>query len=368
MRRATAAAGLALPFPCTANPAAKKTKETRMPSIPQTALSARHWRTPLRRLGAALVPATLATLAALPISAAAQAWPQRPISLVVPVGAGTSADVVARTLQQKIVDNWGHPMIVENRVGNGGVIGMEYVARAKPDGYTIVLCGTSQLLTPIVTKTGYDVPRDFTGIAYAGMVRYAAAVPNSLPVKDLKELVALARARPGKLNYAALIGTVPHFMGEVLKAETKTDIMMIPYNSTTDAQTDVVAGRVEIWFTPLTSALGFAKEGRIKVLGVSSDKRAPLLPEVPTMAEAGFPSLDVSVDFFILAPTGTPEPIVRELNAQINRAMNDAGVRGKMTGAGVEYKVGTVAEVTTATRSETTRWTKVAKDANIRLQ
>ena len=324
---------------------------------------------PVRASRSALRPLMGALLlAATPLAALAQAWPARPVSLVVPIAAGSAVDVIARTVQQKLVENWGHPMIVENRVGNGGVIGMEYAARAKPDGYTIVLCGTSQLLTPIVSKVNYDVVRDFAGVAYMGSVRYAAAVPASLPVGSMKDLVALARSQPGKLNYAALLGTVPHFMGEVLKHETGTDIMMIPYNSTTDAQTDVVAGRVQVWFTPMTSTLGFAREGRIKVLGVTSDKRAAVLPNVPTMAEAGFPALDVSVDFFLLAPTGTPPAILKELNEQVNRAMNDAGVRGKLAGAGVEYKVGTVEEVSAATRSETAPWTRVARESNIRLQ
>jgi tripartite-type tricarboxylate transporter receptor subunit TctC len=316
----------------------------------------------------AVLALTMGAFALAAGDAGAQSYPSRPITFLVPYGPGTGNDVIARIVAQKVMENWGHLIVVENRPGAAGSIALEATARAAPDGYTIVIASTSQIVFQHASKVRYDMGRDYASISLPGSLPYVVAVSSASPARSLKELVAMAKAAPGKLNYAGQIGGVPQFMGEMLKAAGGIDIAMVPYKSSTDAESDVVAGRVEILFTTLATAVTLAKGGKIRVLGIGGNKRAAVLPDAPTMAEAGFPALDASVDFFILAPAATPKPIVAALSSEIVKAIGAKDVRDKLAAAGVEPKGSGQEETDALLKSEVARWGKIVKDSGVRVE
>jgi tripartite-type tricarboxylate transporter receptor subunit TctC len=297
----------------------------------------------------------------------AQAYPSKPISFIVPFGPGSGNDVIARIVAQKVGENWGQPVVVDNRPGASGGIAMEITAKAPADGHTIVIASTSHIVNQFVSKVRYDIVKDFAPVSQTGALPYVVAVTQASPVKSMNDLVAAAKSKPGKMNYAAVPGGVPHFMGEMLKSARGLDIVMIPYKSTTDAEIDVIAGRVEIWFTTIASALPLAKGNKVRVLGVSGVKRSALLPEVPTMAEAGLPGVDVTVGFFFLTAAATPKPNVNALNREIVKALDVQDVRDRLAAAGVEPKSSSPEELDALLRSEVARWGKVIKDSGVRL-
>jgi tripartite-type tricarboxylate transporter receptor subunit TctC len=312
-------------------------------------------------LSSAAVAAWLAS------AASAQGFPQKPVRYLVPFGPGGGNDVVARIVAQKLTENWTQPVVVDNRPGASGGIAMEMAANAPADGYTIVLPSTSVLINQLVSKVRYDMTRDFAPVSLSGSLPYVIAVTSSLPATSVNELIALAKARPGKINYAATPGSLQHLLGETLKVEKGIDIMMIPYKSSTFATTDVIAGLVEIWFTQMSTGLPQARAGKVRILGFSGEKRSPMLPDVPTMAEAGVPTLNATASFYILAPAGTSKTIVDALNAQIVRAFASDDVRARLFAAGFEPKSSTPDELGAILRSELARWGKIVKQAGIRL-
>jgi tripartite-type tricarboxylate transporter receptor subunit TctC len=209
----------------------------------------------------ALLPAAAFGLAAAP--ALGQTFPSKPITFIVPYGPGTGNDVIARILSNKVSENWGHPMVIDNRPGAAGAIGTDLTAKAAPDGHTILIGSTSQILNQFISKVNYDTLRDFAPVIVPGTLPYVLAVPNASPAKSIKELVAFAKSRPGKVNYAGTFGSVPHVMGEMLKSAGGIDIALITYKSTPDAIPDVLANRVDIWFTTMASAVPLAKAGKV---------------------------------------------------------------------------------------------------------
>jgi tripartite-type tricarboxylate transporter receptor subunit TctC len=286
---------------------------------------------------------------------------------VVPFGPGSGNDVIARIVAQKVTENWSQPVVVENRPGASGGIAMEVTAKAPPDGHNVVIASTSHIVNQFVSKVRYDIVKDFAPVSLTGALPYVLAVTQSSPAKSMNELVTLAKSRPGKMNYAAVPGGVPHFMGEMLKSARALDIVMIPYKSTTDAEVDVISGRVEIWFTTLASALPQAKGNKVRVLGVSGDKRAVTLPDVPTMAESGLPSVDVIVGFYFLTAAATPKSNVTALNREIVKAIDTRDVKDRFAAAGVEPKSSSVDEIDALLKSEVARWGKIIKDSGVRL-
>lgn len=319
-----------------------------------------------RALVAALLPIAALTLSAGP--ALAQKFPTKPISFIVPYGPGTGNDVIARLISQKIGNNLGQSMVVENRPGAAGAIGTELVAKAAPDGHTILIASTSQLINPYVTKVRYDILKDFTPIIVPGVLPYLLAVPAASPAKSMKELVAVAKSNPGKYNYAGSFGSVSHFMGEMLKSAGGIDIALITYKSTSDAVADVLANRVQIWFTTMATGVPLAKGGKVRVLGVAGDKRSPVLPDVPTMAEAGFPTLDVSASFYILAPAATPRAVIGTLNGEIGKALAAPDVKEKLAASGVEIKGGTPEEASARLKNEVAMWGRVVKESGVQMK
>ncbi len=219
-----------------------------------------------------------------------------------------------------------------------------------------------------MTKVRYDILKDLTPIIVPGVLPYLLAVPTASPAKSIKELVANAKSNPGKFNYAGSFGSVSHFMGEMLKSAGGIDIALITYKSTSDAIADVLANRVQIWFTTMATGVPLAKGGKVRVLGVAGSKRAPVLPDVPTMAEAGFPTLDVSASFYILAPAATPKPVIATLNREIGKALASQDVKDKLAASGVELKGGTPEEAGAMLKNEVAMWGKVVKESGAKAE
>jgi tripartite-type tricarboxylate transporter receptor subunit TctC len=297
-----------------------------------------------------------------------QAFPTKPIAFIVPYGPGTGNDVIARLISNKVTENWGQPIVVDNRPGAAGAIGTDLTAKAAPDGHTILIASTSQILNQFISKVNYDILKDFAPVIVPGTLPYVLAVPNASPAKSIKELVAFAKSMPGKVNYAGTFGSLPHFLGEMLKTAAGIDITLINYKSTTDAVPDVLANRVEIWFTTMASAVPLAKAGKVKVLGVAGKQRAAVLPDVPTMAEAGFPTLDVSASFYVLAPAATPRPVVAALNREMAKALASPDVKEKLAAAGVAEKSTTPEEASAMLKSEVASWAKVVKESGVKME
>ncbi|MDB5921579.1 MAG: Tricarboxylate transport protein TctC [Betaproteobacteria bacterium] len=297
-----------------------------------------------------------------------QVFPTKPIAFIVPYGPGTGNDVIARLISNKVTENWAQPIVVDNRPGAAGAIGTDLTAKAAPDGHTILIASTSQILNQFISKVNYDILKDFAPVIVPGTLPYVLAVPNASPAKSIKELVAFAKSMPGKVNYAGTFGSLPHFLGEMLKTAGGIDITLINYKSTPDAVPDVLANRVEIWFTTMASAVPLAKAGRVKVLGVAGKQRAAVLPDVPTMAEAGFPTLDVSASFYVLAPAATPSTVVAALNREMAKALASPDVKEKLAAAGVAEKSTTPEEASAMLKTEVAGWAKVVKESGVKME
>ena len=257
----------------------------------------------------------------------------------------------------------GQSVIVDNRPGATGNIASDYVAKSQPNGYTIYLPSTSILLNQLVGTPNSNIVRDFEPVALSGSLPYALAVPSSLPVQTVEQLVALARSKPGQLNYAGYVGGVPQFLGEMLDRAGKVNVVMVPYKSTTEAATDFTAGSIQVLFTPVPSSLPFLQSKQGRVIAVTGTKRATILPEVPTMAEAGYPDLTVEVAYFFLAPKGTPKAAIDKLSGAIAAALRDAKVSAALAAQGVEKKDGGPEETRTYLADELRKWDAIVKQS-----
>ena len=298
---------------------------------------------------------------AMPGPAGAQDFPSKPITIVVPFGPGTVNDIIARQLGQDMTATLGQSIVVENRAGATGNIATDYVAKARPDGYTLLIASTSLLLNQVTGNATLDLVKDLTPVAFAGRTVYSLFVPNELPVNNVAELVELARRQPGKLNYAGYVGGVPQFLGEMLNRAAKINTVMVPYKSTTDAQVDLMANRIQIWFTPVGSGVPVYNAKQARMIAVTGDTRVRVLPEIPTFKEAGYADLTVEVAYFLLAPKGTPQPVVDKLAGAVDKALQNPKIKEALLTQGVEDKRGTPAEVSAYLAAEARRWTEVVK-------
>jgi len=298
---------------------------------------------------------------AMPGPAGAQDFPSKPVTIVVPFGPGTVNDIIARQLGQDMTGTLGQSIIVENRAGATGNIAVDYVAKSRPDGYTLLIASTSLLLNQVTGNATLDLVKDLTPVAFAGRTVYSLFVPNELPVKNVAELVELARRQPGKLNYAGYVGGVPQFLGEMLNRAAKINTVMVPYKSTTDAQVDLMANRIQIWFTPVGSGVPVYNAKQARMIAVTGDTRVRVLPEIPTFKEAGYADLTVEVAYFLLAPKGTPQPVVDKLAGAVDKALQNPKIKEALLTQGVEDKRGTPAEVSAYLAAEARRWTEVVK-------
>jgi len=310
-----------------------------------------------------------AALLALPFSASAQdTYPTRPIRIVVPSGSGSGSDILARMIAQRLTERLGRQVVVENRTGAGNMIGYEFAAKSAPDGYTLV-SGVSTLAINAATykKVPYDALRDFEPISHTANVPNLLVTHPTLPVKNLKELIALAKSRPGELLYASAgHGTNPHLTIELLGSMAQVRFIHVPYKSGPPGLTDLIAGQVQLMATAMNYLRPHALNGRLRALGVTTAKRTISMPDMPTLAESGLPGYESVQWYSILAPAKTPRPIIERLNKEIVTYLRLPDVIEKMTADGNEIVASTPEEFATFLRAETVKWAKVARAAGIK--
>jgi tripartite-type tricarboxylate transporter receptor subunit TctC len=318
-----------------------------------------------------LLAAALVVALAAPAGAPAQKYPAKPVRLVLPFAAGSAVDVLARIYGQKMSEAWGQQVLVDNRTGVSGVIGMEAIARAAPDGYTLGMGNVATLaMNPaLYAKLPYDVARDFVPILYAAAIRNSLEVHPSLPVHSVKGLIALAKARPGELNYASGgVGSAQHIPMEMLKAMTKIDIVHISYKGLTPAFNDVLAGQVPMMVSGVVTALPHHKSGRLRIIATTGATRTAVTPEIPSIAEAGVPGYDFDSWTGFLAPAGTPAAVIQQIQAETARISKLPDVRERLTAAGFEVVGGSSAAFAELIRSSNARLGKVIRDAGIKAE
>jgi len=299
-------------------------------------------------------------------AAAAQAWPNRPVRVIVPFPPGGGLDFFARNLAPPLQEALGQQVVVENRSGAGGMIGAEYVAKAAPDGYTLLLASSAEITINqhLFPKMAYDSTRDFAPVSYAAHAALLFSVHPSLPAKTVGEVVALARAKPGSLSFASAgTGGVQHLAGELLKTAAKIDIVHVPYKGAGPAVVDMVGGQVSMGFTALPSSIQHARSGKLRPIAVTSAKRSDAAPELPTFTELGFPSIDLVVWYGALFPAGTPAPVVERMSAEINRAVQAQELKAKLLQQGVESVGTTPAAFAKFMQAEIQRYGKIIKDS-----
>jgi tripartite-type tricarboxylate transporter receptor subunit TctC len=313
----------------------------------------------------------LAAAAVTAAPAAAQTWPQRPISLIVPFAAGGGTDAFARPLAQQLDNQLGMRVIVDNRAGAGGNTGAAAAAKAEPDGYTFFVGATHHVIAPsMYTNLTYDLQKDFVPIGMVSQVPHVVVVhPQKVPAKTLPELVASAKSNPGKLNYgSAGAGTAHHLAGEMFKLLTGTNIVHVPYRGAGPAMQDLLAGQIDMAFDGLGSSAAQISGGQIRALAVAAPKRSAAFPDVPTAAEAGVPGYEVSTFYALWAPKGTPPAIVERMTKELQTALQAPTIREAWTRQGSEIPTLTGAEFGAFVGSEISRWAKVVKDAGLKLE
>jgi tripartite-type tricarboxylate transporter receptor subunit TctC len=298
---------------------------------------------------------------------AAQDFPTKPIKLIVPFPPGGPNDIIARVVGQRMTELTKQPIIIENRSGQAGVLGTDAVAKAAPDGYTIGIVSASALvINPFMEKTPYDVARDIAPVTLNVTVPEMLVVASNVPANNMAELIALAKAQPGKLNFASAgIGGLPHLAGELFKLTAKIDIVHVPYRGAAPAINDLLGQQVQMTFLDLPVILPQIKAGTLRPIALGARTRSPLAPDVPTTAEVGMPDILIENWYGMVAPGGTPEKIVNELNRITNEAMADAGVKAKLTDQGLTVAGNSPAEFRGFIESESKKWAKVIKDAGL---
>jgi tripartite-type tricarboxylate transporter receptor subunit TctC len=300
----------------------------------------------------------------------AQTYPTKPIRLVVPFPPGGATDILARDVAQKLTEAWGQSVIVDNRPGAGGNIGSELVAKSAPDGYTLEMgtVGTHAINASLYAKMPYDHVKDFTPVILVAGVPNVLVVTPSLPVNSVAELIAYAKANPGKLNFASSgNGTSIHLSGELFKVMAGVQMTHIPYKGSAPALQDLIAGQVQLMFDNLPPSLPQIKAGKLRALAVTSLARAPALPDVPTLAESGLPGFEASSWFGILAPAGTPAPIVAKLNAEVAKWLATPEAKEKLLKQGANPAGGTPEDFAKHIAAETAKWAKVVKDSGAKI-
>ena len=304
-----------------------------------------------------------ALLLLLPSAAHAQPYPNRPIKIIVPFAPGGFTDVVARIIQQQLSQSIGQPVIIENRPGAGSTIGTDFVAKAKPDGYTLVMVSTTHVISPHLYKTlPYDPLKDFTPVMKLVEGPYVMVIHPSLPAKSVGELVALAKAEPGKIDYASSgNGSAQHLVGALFSQMSGAQITHVPYKGSNQAMQDVLGGQVKLSFVGMPNALPNLASGKLKALAVTTRKRSPDLPDVPTLDEAGVTGYDATIWLGLLAPPGTPRDVVAKLHSEMAKVLSTPEARRLMGSAGVDVSVSSGEELAKLLQVEMERWGKVVR-------
>ena len=322
----------------------------------------RDWRKPL--CGLAIV-AALGALGARP--AVAQDYPNRTIRFIVPFGAGGPTDVFTRALAEELRKSLGQPIVMENRPGAGTIIGTTEVARAAPDGYTLLMISATQTTVETLNPNkSYRLMRDFVPVASLMNSELVLVVPQRSPVNSLKELIALAKAKPGTLNYGSSgPGSNYHMAGELIKNLAGIDMVHVPYKGSTGARADILSGQIDLMFDSVPTMASTIEDGRVKALGTSGTSRSPVLPNVPTIAEAGIPEYNHTIWIGVMAPAGTPRPIVETLNREINKILSRPDIQESWRRQGTNAMVMTPEEFGRYIEAEIARWAKLIKANNI---
>jgi tripartite-type tricarboxylate transporter receptor subunit TctC len=321
-----------------------------------------------RQAGIFLVLGVLVGAALTPPTAGAQAYPTKLVRIIVPYAAGGAVDIITRIVGQPVSESLKQPVIVDNRPGASANIGMEAVAKALPDGYTLLTASngiaTNMALFP---NLAFDGRRDFAPIARIGFAPLVIVVPAASPARTLKDLLAQARAEPGKLTYASAgNGSSGHLAGELLKSSAKIDVLHVPYKGGAPAITDLLGERISFMPINPVEVIAHIRSGRLRALAVGSDKRVPLLPDVPTVAESGLPGYEATVWWGWVAPAGTPRDIIGRLNAEANKALADPAIVGKLAELGVVVTTGTPEQFAVFIQAQTELWSGVIKGSGIK--
>lgn len=297
-------------------------------------------------------------------------YPTKPVKLVVPFPPGGTTDIVARILAQKLGETFGKSFVVENKAGAGGLVGADYVAKSEADGHTLLLGNSGALATALklVPSVPYDVMRDFAPISMISDVTVVLAVHPSVPAKTVAELVAYARSRPGKLNIAIpSIGSMHHLLTEMFKMSAGISAVSVPYKGSAPAVVDLMAGQVQVDFDNLPALATYVESGKVRALAVASAERSDFLPNIPSMKESGFPDIVASPWFAMVAPTGTPRPIIEKLNREIVRIMQSDDMKKRLRDQGANSRWSTPEECRTFIRTEIDRWAEVVRKADLKM-
>ena len=295
------------------------------------------------------------------------AYPDKPIRLIVPSPPGGGNDIMARLAGQKLAEAWGKQVVVDNRPGAGGAIAFELAARAEPNGYTLLLGSTNFTVLPDITKVNYHPIKDFVAVSLMAKSMNILLVHPSVPVKSAKELIALAKANPGKLNYGTSIATSVHLAAELFKAMAGVNIVMVPYKGMGPALLDLIAGNVDVALSNPAASHAYVRLGRLRALAVTGEKRSSMLPDVPTVAEAAIPGFEASTWWGILAPAGTPAVVVSEVNGKLAHALTQREVTDRMAALGADLVGGPPERLAEHLHAEIPKWREVIRAANIRL-
>jgi len=316
------------------------------------------------RLGAAL------GVVLFGLCAHAQDYPSRPVRIVVPFAPGGPNDIIVRLVAQKLTETWGQPFVVENRPGAGGNIGTDFVAKAAPDGYTLLSVGPGSLIiNPLIGKVPYDTARDFAPVTLMARAPNALVAHPSLPAGSVKELIELARSQPGRINYGSGgNGSTPPSGGALFAAMAGIALTHVPYKGTAPATADLIGGQVQIAFLGIPTVLPHVKSGKLHVLAVTGKHRSPELPGVPTVDEAGVPGYELSPWYGLLAPAGTPREVVVRLGEEVSRVVRAPEMKEKLAVQGAEVAGGSPEEFAALIRADTSTWSRVVKDAGIRIE
>jgi tripartite-type tricarboxylate transporter receptor subunit TctC len=310
-----------------------------------------------------------AALALASAAAQAQTYPSRPITLIVPFAAGGSNDLVARVIGKKLGEVWGQPVLIDNRGGAGGLIGSAAVATAPPDGYTLLLVSVTFTINPAVKKAmPFDTIRDFTPVAFIARSPLLVTASNKLPVKSARELLDLAKSKPGQITYASSgPGSINQIAAELIALSAGVKLLHVPYKGGAPGLNDLVGGHVDLYVSSLPQVLSLAKDGQARALAVTSARRTPLLPDVPTLEEAGIAGFDLSSWWGIVGPAGIPTNVVTALNTEIGKMLNSPELSTILASEGAEAATMTPQQFGNMMRLETERWIKVAHEANISI-
>lgn len=321
---------------------------------------------------AAAVP-FVALLAATPVCAQQNVvpdYPRKPIRIILGFTPGGGPDITARYVAQKLTEAWKQQVIVDNRPGAGGTVGTNLVANANPDGYTLLSVSSAHAVAAAVyARLPYDTKKDLSGIAQTATSKYVLVVAPSLGVKSMKELMAMAKSRPGQLNFASAgVGSGTHFAAEQFKAMAGINVVHVPFKGIPEAVTETMSGRVQFFMSPIANSVNLVKEGKLTGLGVSSPLRDALLPDVPAMADAGLAGYQAELWFGLLTSAAVPRSIVNRLNSEIRRIMSDADVKQRWAPIGLEPRVTTPAEFDRLVATDIETFTKIARAANIKAE